>query len=68
MELLKGEHNDSLLKQVIAYLSNNKSSTNKMSPELQKALKDSEKSFAEGRHSSHDDVMSRMKSKFPELH
>lgn len=68
IELLKGEYSDKLLKQVIAFLTNNKSGKKEISPELQKALNDADESFKNGNYSSHDDVMKRMKTKFPELH
>ena len=69
LNLLMSTSKASVIKQVMDVLKKEDSSDNiERSEELENALLDSEKSFSEGRYSSHNDVMERMNKKFPTLH
>ena len=68
LNLLMETSKDSVIKQVLELLSKeNSNDYNERSKELKSALNDSEKSFEDGNYSSHNDVMERMKKKFPTL-
>lgn len=69
LNLLMETNKDAVIKQVLDILSKEDSRIEiERSRELENALLESEKSFEEGKYSGHNDVMERMKNKFPNLH